>query len=372
MLPAALMAYDWLVLDGDRVERRRRFLWLHLPMLALAVTAGLGRIYVLKSVEAPGRPGADGRYALVQLEVVWRYMWLFFAPRGQSIFHAVPLMDSLLSGRAAANVVGFAAAIAVAWRLRRTHTLVTFGFVWFLLLLVPPAVLFTLGRGEVMVERRAYLAGAGLFLGVGYGFGAIWTHTARNRLLAAAAAGVFVVSLGFLTIMRNVVWQDPVRLAREAAELAPGEWLPRVLVGEAFRQSGRCPEAVEEYRAAIDIRPTDEFSYTRMTACLVDMRELNEAERALRRLYAVNPASQDASMGLGMFALLDGRADEARRYFRQTADREPARPRATRLLAFMDRTLPEDDTREVCRELRSIGGDLTRVAACRSAVGHVQ
>lgn len=367
MLPAVLLAYDWFVLEGDRAERRRRFLRLELPMLALALTAGIGRIAVLKLIEFPGHPGADGRYALVEIEVLWRYLALFLMPRGQSIFHAVPLIDSLVSVRAMVNVAALAAWLSLAWWLRRAHGLAGFGLVWFILLLVPPAVLFTLGRGEAMVERRTYLPAMGLFLIVGYSFGGLWARAGhRQRILAAGTAGVFLASLGFLTVMRNVVWRDPVVLTREAARLAPGQWLPRVMVGEAFRQTGQCAGAAEEYRAAIGLRPREEFPYTRLAGCLIEMRELDQAEDVLRDLRAVNPQSQDASMGLGVFALLDGRVADARRYLREAVDRDPPRPRATVLLAFIDGTLPANERQGVCNDLRVVAGNTVGIEMCPS------
>ena len=366
MLPAVLLAYDWFVLKGDPAERRRRFLRLELPMLALALTAGIARIAVLKLIEFPGRPGADSRYALVEIEVLWRYLALFLVPRGQSIFHPVTLIESVVSLRAVANIAALVGFLALAWRLRRVHGLVGFGLVWFILLLLPPAVLFTLGRGEAMVERRAYLPAAGLFLIVGYSFGGLWARAGRQRMLAAGAAGVFIASLGFLTVMRNVMWQNPVALTREAARLAPGQWLPRVMVGEAFRQRGQCPDAAEEYRAAIDMRPREEFPYTRLAGCLVEMRELDQAEDVLRDLRAINPMSQDASMGLGVFALLDGRFADARTYLREAVDRDPPRPRASLMLAFIDGALPSDETRRVCEELRAVAGPTMNVEMCQS------
>ena len=241
-----------------------------------------------------------------------------------------------------------------------------FGLVWFIVLLIPPAVLFTLGRGEAMVERRAYLPAAGLFLIVGYSFGGLWARAGRQRILAAGAAGVFIASLGFLTVMRNVVWQDPVALMSEAARLSPGQWMPRVLVGEAFRQGGQCVSAVEEYRAAIGIRPREEFPYTRLAGCLIQMRDLGEAEDVLRDLRAVNPQSQDASMGLGVFAMLNGRPADARAYLREALTRDPPRPRAGVLLAFIDGTLPPDETQRVCDDLRAVAGDALHVERCQS------
>ena len=365
MLPAVLVAYDWFVLDGDRAERRRRFLHLQLPMLAVALAAGIGRIAVLELIEFPGSPGADGRYALVQIEVIWRYLALFLAPRGQSIFHAVTLIDSFTSLRAIVNLAALAAFLSLAWRLRRAHGLVGFGLVWFILLLVPTAVLFTLGRGEAMVERRTYLPAAGLFLILGYSFAGLWARAGRQRLLAGAAAVVFLASLSFLTLMRNVVWHDPVTLTQEAARLAPGHWMPRVMVGEAFRQSGQCPDAATEYRAAIALRPQEEFPYTRLAGCLIAMRDLDGAEGALQELRAVNPQSQDASMGLGVFALIRGQLPEARAYLREAIDREPARPRASLLLAFIDGTLPASEIAGACEELRLIAGGTLSLEMCQ-------
>ena len=364
MLPAVLLAYDWFLLDGNAAERRRRVLHLELPLLTIAVTAGVARIAVLKFIEFPGRPGADWRYAFVQIEVVWRYLVLFVAPRGQSIFHAVPLIEDTMSWRALANVAGLAGFIALAWRLRTRHSLAGFGLVWFLMLLIPPAALFTLGRGEAMVERRTYLPALGLFLVLGYSFGQLWARAGRRRLFVAGGVGVFLVSLSFMTLVRNMVWHDPVALTREAARLSPGQWMPRVLVGEAFRQSGQCPDATSEYRAAIDIRPREEFPYTRLAGCLIEMHELDHAEMVLRELRAVNPQSQDASMGLGVFALLDGREGEARGYLREAVNRDPTRPRASLLLAFMDGALQPDETSRVCEELRAVAGDTLHVEMC--------
>ena len=98
MLSFVLLAYDWFVLDADLGRAaapfraagtadagRRRF------------AAGAGRIALLMMVEYPGQTGPDWRFALVAVDAFWRYLGMFFVPRGQSIFHAVPFIDSLFS-----------------------------------------------------------------------------------------------------------------------------------------------------------------------------------------------------------------------------------------------------------------------------------
>ena len=315
MLPFVLLAYDWFVLDADRAERRRRFARLELPMLAATIGAGVVRIALLMLVEYPGQTGPDWRFALVAVDAFWRYLAMFFVPRGQSIFHAVPVVDSLFSLRAIGGLGGLALLGILIWRLRRVHSLISVGLLWFTLLLVPSSVLFILGRGEPMAEHRAYLSAAGLFLAWGGVFGILWAHTDRRRLLVAVTTVVFLAQLGFQTFIRNVIWHDPVVLSREAASLAPTHWMPRILLAEALRQNGRCSEAATEYRAAIAIRPEDEFPYTE-TRRLPDSRG---APRRSRGRTATSPRRQSQ---------FPRRVDGTRRFC------APAWPHRRRALAF--------------------------------------
>jgi tetratricopeptide (TPR) repeat protein len=356
MLSFVLFAYDWFVLDAPWPERKRRFLKLGFPLLAITFMGGAGRLGVLMFVEYPGQMGPDWHFALVALDAFWRYLAILFVPRDQSIFHALPFTNSLLAPRAIAEIAGLIAFAALIAALRRWHSVIAVGLVWFALLLVPSSLLFILGRGEPMVEHRTYVSAAGLFLTWGSAFGLLWARVGRRRVILAAAGIIFLVQLGFQTVIRNVVWQDPVGLSMEAENLAPDHWMPRILVAEALRQNGRCTDAIPEYRAAIARRPQYEFPYTRLSACLIEAKRVEEAEHALRQLYEMNPKSQDAAMGLGLFAAMDDRVDESRRYFELVLAQDPDRARAQTMLAFIDGTLPPEEHRRLCDELQKVTG----------------
>ena len=86
-------------------------------------------------------------------------------------------------------------------------------------MLVPSSVLFILGRGEPMVEHRAYLSSAGLFLTWGTALRyAVGARATGGGYCVALAGIVFLAQLGFQTIIRNMVWQDPVVLSRGGAK----------------------------------------------------------------------------------------------------------------------------------------------------------
>ncbi len=336
--------------------------------MAAALLAGAVRLGVLALVEFRDLRGLDWRYALVAVEAFWRYLGLFFVPHGQSVFHAVPLIDTVLSARAIGGLLALAGFVALAWMLRARHGLAAFGLVWFALLLVPSAVLFTLGRGEAMAEHRAYLPAAGLFLTWGYVGGAIWARAARQRRrIAIAVVVVFLASLAALTVVRNIIWQDPVTLAREAARSAPQWWVPRVLLGDTLRQSGRCAEAVPQYLAAIEMRPEEELPYHALVRCLVQERRVEEAELPLQVLRTVKPMSHRAILDLGLIALLKGRGDESRALLREALTHAPDNARAKFLIAFLDGALPAEDSRRVCEHLQLVTGQPSTVDACRAS-----
>ena len=96
----------------------------------------------------------------------------------------------------------------------------------------------------------------GLFLAWGCSFEILWNRVVERgfvRVLATGAAVLFLAQLGFKTVVRNAVWDDPVGLSSEAVRYAPEHWMPRMLLAEAYRQAGSCVEAVPEYRAAISL-----------------------------------------------------------------------------------------------------------------------
>jgi Flp pilus assembly protein TadD len=292
------------------------------------------------------------------VDVFWQYLAMFAVPRDQAIFHAVPLMDDPFAPRALAGIAGLLAIVPGIIVLRRVHSLLAFGGLWFLLILVPSSVLFVLGIGEPMAEHRAYVAAVGLFLTWGSAFGILMHRMAdrgRVRVLVYAIAGLFLAQLAVQTLIRNAVWGDPVALSREAARLAPDHWMPRLLLGEAYRQTGRCEQAVLEYRAASAIRPEEEFPYTKLAGCLIAGRRLAEAETALAQLRAVNPGSDDASMGLGVLAAIGNRPEEAHRYFEETLARNPGSSQARQMLAFVEGSLPVAQHQRLCEEMRYLG-----------------
>jgi hypothetical protein len=361
-LPLVLFLYDRWVLRGSAAQARARFRGLHAPFIALAVTAAAIRLVVFAFVEYAGSTSIHWSYLLVECDVIRRYLTLMFVPEGQSIFHEVfPI--ALFSTRAAVAAGTVVLVGAGAWVLRRRDAMASLGLIWFLLFLIPSSVLVVLDRGEPMAEHRVYLASCGLFLAVAALVGRLAARlpagSPRVRAARRVLAALVLISLGGRTVLRNVVWGNPVVLWTEARDKAPDHWLPHLLLGEALHEMNRSAEAVAEYERAIVLRPEETMSYQKLGVCLIEMERLNEAAGVYETLRRREPQSPMASIGLGAVAMVSGEPARARAFFRETIDHDARNVVARQSLAMLAESEPQGpaEALRLCTEIRQIAPD---------------
>jgi Flp pilus assembly protein TadD len=366
MLPFVFLAWDRLLLPASPEARRRRLLRLHLPLVAVVSVLALVRAATFLWIETPPPPTPLWQYVASQFGVVWRYLFLLVAPVSQSIVHPVRPVGSLVDGPAlvaAATLLGLG---ALAFRARRAEPLATLGFAWLLLLLAPSSLI---PLHELMAEHRVYLASAGFFLAGGAGCGRLWARLAPRpapgRPLAVGVLALMLVVLSGLTLARNAVWADPVRLWREATLNAPEAWTAHFGLGNALFQRGRCAEAIPAYRAAgrLTRRP---YVLTNLGTCLVAERRPDEAERAFQAALDLDPRYAPAHHNLGLLALNQGDRERAHRHFLQAVrpDWRDAEWRQNLVPLYETRFDDPAKTLELCRAIQRVAAETAGVAEC--------
>jgi hypothetical protein len=257
---------------------------------------------VLASVEYPAGAGPEWRHVVAAVDVFWQYFGLFVWPKGQTIMHTLFPVNAL-TPRVAAGVAGLAVFAALIWSLRRIQGLVSVGLALTAALLLPGSALFIMGVGEPLAEHRVYISALGFFLACGAVAGIAWARArsyGRGTLALGAIGAVVIAQLAGLTLIRNAVWGSSVNLAKEAVFHSPTHWAPRLLLAETLRQTGRCGEAVPEYRAVVAMGGgLEAFTYKKLLGCLLQDGQGPEAERVLHELRTIEPAFSDAAIGPG-------------------------------------------------------------------------
>ena len=359
MFALVALACDRLVLPGTPQERARRLTRFHGPLLILTAAVAALRIAVLLTIEHGDKPAVLWSLLPVELDVVGRYLGMLILPVGQTVFHEVgfPTVTSV----GVLIILTTAAGILLrAMRLRRADGLGVFGLIWFLLLLLPSSALVLLDHGEPMAEHRVYLASCGFFLAAGAAAGHAEGFVFRRRLVTRLVVAIgLIVGLGWLgarTILRNVVWGSPIGLWSEAVEMAPGAWVPRVSLGEAFHLANRHDEAIAQFATALQRKPDEPAIYVKLATCFAEVGRVGDARTLFLHLQTIAPASPEASNGLGTVSLLSGQTADARRYFLSTLERQPMNVAARLGLASVEQG-PGGNPAEAlrwCTEIKSI------------------
>jgi tetratricopeptide (TPR) repeat protein len=172
--------------------------------------------------------------------------------------------------------------------------------------------LIALDQGEPMAEHRVYLASCGIFLAAGAAIGWLgeWVRHGYGRyarVVGAVALGLVLLSFGVETMLRNAVWGDPVALWRESVNLAPEHYRPRLLLGEALQDAGRRKEAVEQYQAAIRLRPAEPMGYVKMGQCLAEIGQWTEARQLFLKAMDIDPRNRAARDSLTVLNTVESR-----------------------------------------------------------------
>ena len=296
MLPFVFLAYDALLGPGERDGKRARLWRVHVPLISLIVVGGIARVWLFLAVEHPGIAPAPAYAFWSSAHVAVRYVGLLFVPVDQTIVHVVSRITSLHDRRILEALLGLGLSAIIALAARRRAPLVSFGIVFFYLLLVPSSALTLLSaHGQVMSEHRTYVASFGFFMAVGAIVGSMWMGAAFARgWWRPAAAVVFVAALAVLislTVARNRVWRDQVSLWSDAAEKAPNTWLAVYGLAESYRATGQCRAALEPYRKAVDLQPAKPDTYLGYASCLRNVGSTLEALQVLRSGMSRAPES---------------------------------------------------------------------------------
>jgi len=264
-------------------------------------------------------------YLLTQLVVIPRYLGLWLWPRGQNLDPDVALHHwvdvPVVTGLALLFVASFAMFL-----IGRRRPLVTVGWLWFLVMLIPESSVFPIS--DVMVEHRAYLPMAGLC----WGAAALFAEWAGRNVLGVLPPALLVIALTVVTAARNRVWADEASLWTDVTHKSPDKargfnnlamtleargqmseaeaayrravtldrtyLYARVNLGRFYGMQGRFPQALAVLREAEIIAPNQEGVLNNLGTVWWGMGDTTRAVAAYRRALEVAPGAREPAANL--------------------------------------------------------------------------
>ncbi len=267
-LPFVLLLWDYWPLrrmfaDGQKspvpdVLPRRTFvlLWEKAPLLVLSAASAV------VTIKAQASGGATSWYPLSvrlgnALVSYVRYLGKAFWPMRLTLMYphpgnSLPAWQVAGSALLLIGVTGFVLAV-------RGHRYLPVGWFWFLGTLVPMIGIKQVGA-QAMADRYAYLPFIGLFIMICWGTAEWFEQRHFSALWLAGPSVAILLALALLTHRQINYWSDHVTLWSHAVEVTSGNWQAENNLGMALFRRGLMEEAIQHFRAAAAIDPSDPVS----------------------------------------------------------------------------------------------------------------
>jgi protein O-mannosyl-transferase len=258
--------------------------------------------------------GPAANYWFTQPWVALRYLFKFFVPLNLSVDSDLAPFAHFWDPLAIAGYLGVAALVGLAvFTARRSRwRAVSFGIWWFLIALLPDAIV---PQRVVEADWRMFLPFAGLAMATAAAASNVLDGLGESRRvvslsIAGGLATVLLALLGWATWQRNTVWESEATLWRDAMEASPHNG--RASMEYGLTRLTADPDAAFDYiqKAAV-LTPRDPVIEINLALAYGRRGRLAEAESQFRRAVADRPSYAPAYSSFGQWLLSQNRAQDA-------------------------------------------------------------
>ena len=321
--PAMFFLLDYWPLK--RLSRRtlRALLLEKLPFLGLAIASSVVTFFVQKQVAVvtldqlalPLRlANAVTTYVAYIGKMFWPTKLVFFYPH--PIAH--PTYEVILCGLALVVISGGV------WRLRRRSPYLMFGWLWYLIALLPVIGLVQVGSQE-MADRYTYVPLIGLFVGLVWGLSDCFAPRATGRTKYSVPLTALALALCALVTRTQIgYWKDSITLFERALSLTQKNLVANINVGAAYMQQGRNTEALQHYLAALRIKPDNAKAQYNLGVAFASLGRTEEAVKHYRIALRIEPSYAKSMKALGDSLLESGNLSEALLHYKSVLQIDPS------------------------------------------------
>jgi protein O-mannosyl-transferase len=258
-------------------------------------------------------------YLATQMEVLWRYIGLFFLVGQQRLEYDLTVASGFSNLATILFALGHLALITTGLALWRRLPLVAFGILFFYLAHIIESSYFPII--DVAFEHRNYLPLAGPALTSAVGLVWLGHRLCRYRLGAVISLGL-IVTLAAHTHARNTLWADPIAFLQHETKVAPNSQRAWTSLGKELMREGRFRQALSALENAFEIARIDNDDQVE-PADIVNMifaLHYNGYHRQAIDLANQSPVTDFTAIELSFFYEARGRAHFALEEFTQARE----------------------------------------------------
>ncbi len=283
------------------------------------------------------------------------YLAESFWPARLAYFYPFPSDAVLRSPASWAALVGVATLTALALHRVSRHPMLTMGWLWFLLTLVPMIGIVRVG-GQGHADRYSYIAQTGLAVMLAFGLpdalaaGTRGPRAQRAIRRACAIAGVAcIVALAWTARQQVAVWRDSITLFSHAVDVTSNNAHAHRFLGVSLWSAGDREGGARHIHEALRINPDWGDARLVWVTALLQQDRLDEAARELA--HAARDGAEPALVlaATGVLAERRGDAAAAASAYEQSLREDPDDWEVLNNLAWIRAANPDPALRDPAR-----------------------
>jgi len=189
--------------------------------------------------------------------------------------------------------LGFlAASTALLWRLRHRSPVAWFGWLFFLVLLLPTLGLIRAGP-QSSADRYMYLPLVGLTL-ILIEAGSALLARVPTGILRIPAVSLPLIALAFLCRFQVTHWRDSVAVFSRSVQIQPNHWFAQLGLGTAWVAAGNHDAALPHLNRALELPGNAAEAHRMLGVCYAGKRMFGEAVRHTEQAFALRPSHHTA------------------------------------------------------------------------------
>ncbi|MCE5339765.1 MAG: tetratricopeptide repeat protein [Planctomycetaceae bacterium] len=213
------------------------------------------------------------------------YIWKMFYPENLAILYPHP-GDNISAAKAVICAIVLICITAAVLYFGRKRKFLISGWLWYLGTLVPVIGIVQVGA-QAMADRYTYMTLTGLFIMI------VWSVKefvpAKNYKLAAAAAGLVLVSLTVDSIAQLQYWKNSQSLFGRAIEVTKNNYMMLDNYGSILVEQGKARDAIKCFKQSQEIYPESPMANNNLGCALQEIGNFKNAETYFRLAIKNDP-----------------------------------------------------------------------------------
>jgi tetratricopeptide (TPR) repeat protein len=210
----------------------------------------------------------------------------------------------------------------VAWALRKNHTYLLFGWLWFLGTLVPVIGIVQAGS-QSMADRFIYVPMIGLLIALSWGAAELFRKLNQQKLAPALATAVVLLACIGMARYQLQFWRDSMTLFHRCIAVTRNNAVAHYNLGYAYALKNDGAKAKQHYTEALTISPKYVDARNNLAGALFAEGRLNDAAVEYKKVLESAPNHPLAHFNLGIVLERQNHLPEALIHYEVVANTQP-------------------------------------------------